>query len=65
MVDDTTPEETQAETDDPDVAAGRIEAALERIAHRIEHKAAAPGELAARLDGLIERLRAALGRPAA
>jgi hypothetical protein len=69
MVDDTTPEDTHeeapVETDDPDVAAGRIEAALERIAHRIEHKAAAPGELAARLDGLIERLRAALGRSAA
>jgi hypothetical protein len=69
MVDDTTPEDTPgeplAEADDPDVAVGRIEVALERIAHRIEHKAAAPGELAARLDGLIERLRAALGRPAA
>jgi hypothetical protein len=61
MVDHTTPQET----DDPDVAANRIEAALDRIARRIEHPILAipPAELAARLDGLIERLRAVLERP--
>lgn len=63
MVDHTAPEET----DDPDAAAGRIEAALERIARRVEHPGLAvpPAELAARLDRLIERLRAALDRPTA
>jgi hypothetical protein len=61
IVDDTTPEET----DDAELDAGRIEAALERIARRLEHDAAygpPPAELAARLDGLIDRLRAALAR---
>jgi len=82
------------ETDDPEDAAARLEAALERIARRAEARAAggpspaasaagdAAGdwaaemtgpvppveEIAARLDGLIDRLRAALnsssgGRP--
>ena len=57
------------ETEDPDIAASRLEAALERIAKR----AAAPqhmenallaepyiGELGSRLDSLIDRLRDAL-----
>jgi hypothetical protein len=59
MSDDTAREEA----DDPDLAASRIEAALERIARRIEQPIVAESlaELAARLDGLIERLRAALG----
>ncbi|MGA3401544.1 MAG: hypothetical protein ABSC95_20205 [Acetobacteraceae bacterium] len=78
------------ETDDPDDAAARLEAALERIArhagprpaHDLSPAASVPGgaaaestgpeapveEIAARLDGLIDRLRAALatssgGRP--
>ncbi len=78
------------ETDDPDDAAARLEAALERIArHAGSRPAGDPAadarvpadaagdltgpeppveEIAARLDGLIDRLRAALttssgGRP--
>jgi hypothetical protein len=80
------------ETDDPEDAAARLEAALERIARHVgshpapeqSPAAAAPDgtpsaehvagpdpsveEIAARLDGLIDRLRAALnassgGRP--
>ncbi len=78
------------ETDNPEDAAARLEAALERIAQRIgSHPAgdplpvaSVPGdapaeptgpeppveEIAAQLDGLIDRLRAALntasgGRP--
>lgn len=72
------------ETDDPDDAAARLEAALERIArlagaHPVvagessADAAAGPAppveEIAARLDGLIDRLRTALsgaspgGRP--
>jgi hypothetical protein len=79
------------ETDDPEDAAARLEAALERIAQHTAARSArpqpaeasAPGdltadtagptppveEIAARLDGLIDRLRAALnasssgGRP--
>ena len=73
------------ETDDPDDAAARLEAALERIARRAGPRPAHAGptdgasdavtgpsapveEIAARLDGLIDRLRAALttssgGRP--
>ncbi len=55
------------ETDDAEAAAGRIEAALERIAKARprDEGAAEDGpheELAARIDGLINRLRAALGR---
>jgi hypothetical protein len=62
MVDDTSPDET----DDPELAAGRIEAALERIARRMEHPIATElqVELAMRVDRLIERLRAALAQPA-
>ena len=56
------------ETDDPDSAAARLEAALERIA---KHAAAPPianalpeepyvAELADRLDSLIDRVRGAL-----
>jgi hypothetical protein len=71
------------ESDEPDNAASRLEAALERIAaaaeRRVSESLAAPAvaskvvmsesgttptpdvaELAARLDGLIERLRGAL-----
>ena len=50
------------QNDDPDIAAARLEAALERIATR----AIAPpidlvsGEIAERLDSLIDRLRDAL-----
>jgi hypothetical protein len=53
------------ETDDPDNAASRLEAALDRIAR---HAATPPpeqprhemAEIGARLDGLIDRLRGAL-----
>ena len=56
------------ETDDPDSAAARLEAALERIA---KHAAAQPianalpeepyvAQLADRLDSLIDRVRGAL-----
>ncbi len=55
------------ETDDPEIAASRLEAALERIARRAAVQPvgdaiqdALPAELAGRLDGLIERLRGAL-----
>ena len=59
-----------SDTEDPDIAAGRLEAALERIAH-VAGRAALAGppaetvahseEIAARLDNLIDRLRAVLG----
>jgi hypothetical protein len=58
------------ETDDSELAAGRLEAALERIARAAargdpasaDTPHAAPNEeIAARLDELIDRLRAALG----
>jgi hypothetical protein len=60
------------ETDDPEDAVARLEAALERIASLAGTRPAAPpaegapdppapvDEIAARLDGLIDRLRAAL-----
>jgi hypothetical protein len=60
------------ETEDPDIAAARLEAALERIAKRAAEKPAVPpvvaampeepyiAELADRLDNLIDRLRGAL-----
>ena len=63
-----------SDTDDPEGAAARLEAALERIAVvAAARRAAAPPladpepavidpEVIARLDGLIERLRGALGR---
>jgi hypothetical protein len=62
------------EPDDPDAAADRLEAALERIA-RVAAMPPAPStvprpdsdlsipEIAERLDSLIGRLRAALGKP--
>ena len=61
------------EPEDPDVAADRLEAALERIA-RLAAMPPAPAnvpppdselsipEIAERLDSLISRLRAALGK---
>ena len=61
------------ETDTPEDAAARLEAALERIAARVGSRpllpespdAAGPAppveEITARLDALIDRLRAALG----
>jgi hypothetical protein len=62
------------QTEDADAAAARLEVALERIARLAPAGApATPGqpdatvasaEIAARLDGIIERLRAALdGKP--
>lgn len=64
------------EPEDPDTAADRLEAALERIAHLASvQPAAAPSqptsvdpdlsipEIADRLDSLIGRLRTALGKP--
>ncbi len=62
------------EPEDPETAADRLEAALERIARlaavRPEPAEPAPAEsdmsaadIAERLDALIGRLRAALGKP--
>jgi hypothetical protein len=64
------------EPEDPDAAADRLEAALERIAHLASMQpapeptqAASPDselsiqEIAERLDQLIGRLRTALGKP--
>ena len=59
-----------SDTEDPEAAADRLEAALERIAQAAAREDAPPAdqipsvdtkEIAARLDGLIDRLRAALG----
>jgi hypothetical protein len=52
--------------EDPEVAADRLEAALERIAEAASHPSTASvgdgnEEIAARLDSLIDRLRTALG----
>ncbi|MSP01660.1 MAG: hypothetical protein EXR07_11525 [Acetobacteraceae bacterium] len=60
------------EPDDMDAVAARLEVALERIARQLDDPGAlafaeAPAEtpeLAARLDGLIARLREALGHGA-
>jgi hypothetical protein len=58
------------DSEDPEAAAKRLEAALERIAQAATRSDAAPSaavasadtqEIAARLDGLIDRLRTALG----
>jgi hypothetical protein len=60
------------EPEDPDAAADRLEAALERIAHLAAVQSAQTNapvpdselsipEIAERLDALISRLRAALG----
>ena len=57
------------ETENADAAAERLETALERIASLAGRKPSQTGadappvaEIAARLDAMIERLRAALGR---
>ncbi|HST74797.1 MAG TPA: hypothetical protein VLJ20_05440 [Acetobacteraceae bacterium] len=60
-----------ADSDEPDDAAERLEAALERIARATERAEAGamqgvadvPEQLAPRLDALIARLRTALGEP--
>jgi hypothetical protein len=58
------------ESEDPEVAANRLESALERIAQaaarddapHADHAVSGDAEeIAARLDGLIDRLRTALG----
>jgi hypothetical protein len=60
-----------SDSEDPESAADRLEAALERIAQAATRGEAYPAdqlpkydpeEIAARLDGVINRLRAALGR---
>jgi hypothetical protein len=62
-----------SDTEDPEVAADRLEAALERIAQAVTHQEVRPSdqfppvdveEFAARLDALIDRLHAALGTKA-
>ena len=58
-----------SDTDDPEAAASRLEAALERIARAAEHVPVplagrgdmVSGQVATRLDSLIDRLRAELG----
>ena len=66
MAEDTTSgESNNADPDDPtelEAVADRLEAALERILGHLD-TARPPVELAARLDGLIGRLRDALGTP--
>ena len=54
-----------AGADDLDAVADRLEAALDRIVRQLATPGPVRGtpELAARLDGLIERLRDALGPP--
>ncbi len=62
-----------SDSEDPDAAADRLEAALERIAQAAAREAGPPAdqipsvdtkEIAAQLDGLIDRLRSALGNRA-
>jgi hypothetical protein len=64
VTEDTLPQEPEEPEDDMDAVADRLEAALERIAKHLD--AARPDRpsaaLAARLDGLIARLREVLGR---
>ena len=59
-----------SDTEDPEAAADRLEAALERIAQAAMRAEAPPAdqipsvdakEIAARLDALIDRLHSALG----
>jgi hypothetical protein len=59
-----------SDTEDPDAVADRLEAALERIAQAAARDelqipdrpvSAQSEEIAARLDGLIDRLRSVLG----
>ena len=67
-------EETTGQSADPDdqreldELAERLEAALDRIVEHLQASGSAPDrrmeELARRLDGLIGRLRDALGEPA-
>ena len=60
-----------SDSEDPESAADRLEAALERIARAAAHTEARAAdqfprydaeEIAARLDAVINRLRSALGR---
>jgi len=63
MVEDTVPRNTDgARPEDMDSVADRLEVALGRIAAHLEtvKPDRPPGELTARLDGLIGRLRNAL-----
>ncbi len=62
-----------SDSEDPEAAADRLEAALERIAQAAGPREAAPDDpapavdtevIAARLDGLIDRLRVALSTKA-
>jgi hypothetical protein len=62
-----------SDSEDLEAASDRLEAALERIAQAAARDAARPAdqvasmdteEIAARLDGLIDRLRTALGQSA-
>lgn len=62
-----------SDTEDPEAAAERLEAALERIAQAAARAEGPPAdqiasvdtkEIAARLDALIDRLRSALGNRA-
>ncbi len=66
MARNTTTEETDG-ADDLAAVADRLEAALERIVRRLDNPkpTTPPAEVAARLDGLIGRLRDALGSPPA
>jgi hypothetical protein len=52
-------EDTSHDPDDLEAVADRLEAALERIARKLDSPRP-NAELVARLDGLIERLREAL-----
>ena len=66
MAEHTAPQKTDGDdTEDMDTVADRLEAALGRIARSLDAAGPAPpsAELAARLDGLIVRLRDVLGVP--
>jgi len=54
------PDTDSTEPEDLEAAADRLEVALERIARHLD-TVRPPAALATRLDGLIERLREALG----
>ena len=47
-----------------DDSVDRLEAALQRIAQRVEQPDPVASEVAARLDGVIARLRAGMAAPA-
>ena len=78
MAEHATPDVDSIGADDPaelDALAGRLEAALDKIVRHLEAPSAPPRpvspeasvattDMAARLDGLIARLRDALGGPA-